>query len=706
MYLSRSFASCLAGIVGVCLVACLVALPLQADNDVSFHNVSQSVGINYDHGPTDRFAEVEEIFDMLPIPTGEFLSEVRPNAPISPRGVTGIAILDYDVDGDLDIFVVNSPGTANSLFSNQLMETGTHSYVDVALAAGVDATAQDTSGACFGDIDNDGDPDLYLLGIGQANLLFLNNGDGTFTDITDYAGVDGDNRHPTSCSFGDVDNDGLLDLVVANTYDDWNHRLAGSLQATYPGMEHNQLFHNLGAAAFEDVSAASGIENVSNMAGPGLSGAAHTWAISLVDIDQDGDQDILCADNQGLAATSEVERRGWPRLFLNDGTGHFTDVTQARGLDIDGGWMGLSFGDYDCDGNLDFFSTNVGDYLGPFWHSSQFNGSDDGSFTVAGPPDPNPFGWGTSSFDYDNDGDVDIVYHGSFDFLNLIFMDNPGVLYTNEGQCSGVMQWYSDAFDTVHLTRTVYGVATGDLNNDGFADILSASAFNIVPNDFVLPLTLLTGPQGIFDDTAFAVNVLPGSIMPGFVVEADPNLQLPNGNLVLDLNSADNGNGWVKVRTRGSFDTLRDGAVNRDGIGAVVRVTPDGAPTAIRPVLGGSSYGSQDSVELVFGLGDASDGLVEVLWPGGVVNRVAADSGEHLLFPEIPCDYNTRFDHFGSYVSCVVRNLANLKRADVISPLEALQFVRGALSCEDNVHRICVGGISNAVAALEALNDL
>ena len=673
----------------------LIPGTLLADGDIHFVDVSAEVGIQHENMPSGRIADREDIFASLPIPTAEFLSEVRPNYALKPRGVPGVAILDFDGDGDQDVYVTNAEGAANGLYSNQLRETGEMSFIDVASQAGADATHQDTCGICYGDIDNDGDVELYLLGVAGPNLLLLNNGDGTFSDITAVAGVAGDDRNPASCAFGDVDNDGLLDLAVANTYDDWIHNLGTLPGPTYPGFEHNQLFLNQGGHAFHDVSASSGIEDVSNMSGPGLSGAAHTWAISLVDYDLDGDLDLVSADNQGPAPTAgvEEERRGWIRIFNNDGTGHFEDVTVDVGLDNEGGWMGLTFGDYNCDGSLDFFSTNVGDYGGPDRHSTLYFGDGSGQFTFAGPSQANPFGWGTSSLDYDNDGDLDIVYQGGLDLLNILFMDNPGVVFNNQGDCSGEMIWDSSALEVDHRNRTVEGVATGDLNGDGFSDIVSASSFDIVPNGFVLPFTLLTGPlDPAFDEVVALLNVLPGSIMPGFVVEGDPDLQLPNGSLVLELNSANNGNRWAKVTLRGSVGTLATGRVNRSGIGAVVSLTPKHGNRVMRPLLGGSSYASQDSLEQGFGLGAARKGLVEVLWPGGVTNRVKVRAGESLLFPEIPCDYSSRFENFPGYVRCVVRSLSSLSREQVLRPREVVRFFKGALSCTGNVDRICVRG--------------
>ncbi len=663
-----------------------------ADGGVTFSDVATEAGITFERMPTDRKLEVDQIIANLPTEIPEFLGDTRPNSPMNALGTSGVAILDFDRDGDLDVYSFNGPGTDNSLLSNQLQETGVMTFIDVALQAGVAANAQDSTGVCFGDIDNDGYPDLYVLGTAESNLLFLNNGDGTFTDITTLAGVDGDNRNSTGCSFGDVDNDGLLDLVVGNSYTGWDSRLGVSVQATYEFMEHNQLFKNLGGGQFEDVSASSGIENVSNMSGPGLTGGGFTWVVSLVDYDQDGDLDLFCADNQGVAASTEGERRGWVRLFQNDGTGHFTDITQVVGLDIDGGWMGLTFADYNCDGYLDFFTTNIGDYLGPNLHSSLYFGDAAGNFTFAGPPGLNVFGWGASTLDYDNDGDLDIIYHGNAEVLTLIFNVNPGVLYTNVGSCSGVMEVTEGALEVDSTFRTVFGVATGDLNDDGFADIVTASAFNVTPNDFLLPLTLFTGgPLGSpFDEGTFVTNRLTGSVLPGFVTEADPNLVLPNGDMTIEINSADNGNASVKVRTRGSVGTLYSGKVNRDGIGAVIRVTPENGATARRPVVGGSSHASQNSLESVFGYGTADEGVVEVLWPGGVLNRAGVDAGEDIQFPEIPCDYASRFDNFGQYVGCVVVNLAKLRVRRVIGRSDFRRFFRGALSCDDNIDRICI----------------
>jgi hypothetical protein len=662
-------------------LVCLLTTPVLADGGVTFTDIATdpASGIVFARTPSARVAGRDALTLGPPIPNAEFFPRRATEMPQKAFGAPGVAVFDYDGDGDLDIYATNGPGGPNSLFQNQLRPTGQFRFVDMAAAAGVTATAQESSGVCFGDIDNDGDQDLYVLGLGEPNILFENRGDGTFRDITADAGVAGDGRHAASCAMGDVNNDGRLDIVVGNTFDNWNHRRPVFIVgAHYPGMEHNYLFMNQGGNHFTDESAARGIENVSNMAGPDLTGAAFTWAVALVDSDQDGDLDLWTADNQGILPRDPSEGRGWIRLFQNDGTGHFTDITEAVGTTVPGSWMGIDFADFNCDSYMDFFATDLG-YIGNA-PSQWFLGSATGVYTPseAGDLILTPFGWGTSTFDYDNDGDSDIVWHGGDDILVVELDDNPGVVLTNEGACSADFAWDQDALTRDHRPRQVHGVAVGDLNGDGFEDIITIASHVVVPQfQFAAIPNILPQPSGsVFDDQATIELFFAANTNPGFRTYLHPEI-LP-GDLAVEINSADNGNGWAEVTTKGTVGLTRRGSVNRDGIGAVVKFTPEGGPTSTRPILGGSSYASQDALAANFGLGTARQGTVDILWPGGVRNRLHnVRPGEKIVFPEIPCSIDET--HFGRYLGCVATSIFELRVRRMLGARDAVRFFNSAL---------------------------
>jgi len=673
------------------LAALLFAItaPLLADGGVTFTDIAANngAGITYQRTPSATFQEVIDGYANFPMTVPDFLV-FRVQYPMKPRGVPGVALLDYDNDGDVDIYVTNGPGSANSLYSNQLQESGQVTFVDVATAAGVDATAQDSAGACFGDIDNDGDHDLYVTGLGEPNILYANNGDGTFTDITAASGVAGYGRYSDDCSMGDVNLDGLLDIMVANTYDSWEHREASNSDPHYPGYQHNVLFINQGGNAFADASAAAGVETVYNMAGPGLSGASWTWIVSFVDMDQDGDSDIIWADNQGPYNGDPANLRGFNRLFRNDGTGHFVDDTPNVGLDVHGSWMGLAFGDYNCDGYLDLFSSNLGHYNSSNTRLSQFFfGSASGQYTVPPILDGNPFGWGSSPLDYDNDGDLDVIYHGGWDNISSSFNDNPGTLMRNDGYCTGVMRTdLSHLSATDHRLRGVQGVATGDLNNDGFRDVVSASNFNTIPGNFFFTYAQF-GLQfgGVIDPVASLQFTMAGG---GGLVNLVASLaQFPNGNLSVELSNAESGNGWAKVQLRGSAGTLANGAANRDGIGAVMRFTPKNGKAVTMPVVAGSSYASQDALAFEFGLGNANKGDLDILWPGGTRNRLRdVHQGESLVIPEIPCSYDGAWASYQDYHACVTDALDGLAAAGAVDNNLRGRLLSSAISAYNSVN--------------------
>ena len=578
----------------------------------------------------------------------------------------------------------NGPSAASGLYSNQLEETGAVTFIDRAAEAGVEAFDQDSSGVCFGDLDNDGDDELYVLGTGEANRLFENQGNGTFTDITAAAGVGGGDRHAIACTMADFNGDGRLDIVVGNSYGPWTHRIPVFGGVDYENNEHNQLFTNQGGNSFVDNSAAAGLENVSNMDLPGTTGAAFTWAIGSADYDLDGDVDIFSMDNQGAS----INNSGWIRIFDNDGAGNFTDRTVEAGTNVIGGWMGVDFADFNCDGNMDFFATNLGHIGGA--PSRPWMGNSDRTFTDVGVGDivNDPFGWGVSVFDYDNDADDDVIYHGSVDLLTFILSDNPGALLTNTGSCSGIFDYDATAISRDHLTREVQGVAVGDLNEDGFEDIVAVSSFDYE----ALNQGLLAPIGSPFDATRLLENMFSGRVIPGMAAYIGPQeedgtpIQNPNGTLSVEISSGDNGNGWAQFDVVGgagiigSHNAFAGPTVNRSGIGAVIEFTPHGGSTSMRPVVGGASYASQNALRTSFGLGGATFGTVDVLWPGGVRNRVyGVHSTERVTLPYIPCSIDGDFRNFGQYNRCVGIALNRYRQNGEINIFEQLRLKINAI---------------------------
>ena len=621
------------------------------------------------------------------------------NTPTKWRGSPGVALLDYDDDGDLDIYVTNGPGTNNSLFSSQLRETGSLSYIDVAEAAGVGAPDQDSSGVCFGDIDNDGDDDLFVLSNFGTNRLFEANGDGTFTDISGVSGLGNDDLTSASCSFGDVNGDGLLDVAIANATEDMSNLLGIAPPEPFLYNQYNQLFLGGPGNVFVDVSETSGVLDLRGFP-PGFEGApAITWAIAMVDFDLDGDIDIVHADDQGGIPRANLGGldRGFIHLLENDGSGHFTDVTVERNLQKVGEWMGLSFGDLNQDGYLDIFGTNVGDWAAsPFTQldpvygvlgvynlgdsaSRWFLGSADGTFRDPGVGDlvATPFGWGTSMADYDNDADTDIIYHGGLGFGPVVHSDNLGVMLLNDGAANFTYDAEALSESVDHRRRTVHGVAVGDLDDDGFTDVVSVSNFD---KQASIPITLYTTQWGSPFDGLVGYQATFGPTETPFEWAYSGYEDNVDGTLSVEISSGDNGNRWAKVELLGTIGLTAGGAVNRDGIGATVSFRTSHGRSTLRPVTGGSSYASQDSLELVFGLGSAHRGRVDVLWPGGVRNRLyGVKKGERITFPEIPCSIDGDWSGFVPYLVCVGGSLHDLRSAGYISQSQKARFFASAI---------------------------
>jgi hypothetical protein len=651
---------------------------------VTFHDIAAGggAGLAYARTPSARLATLDAF-------TADGLIHVDTEytiAPYKPHGAPGVAVLDYNNDGFPDIYVTNGPGTPNSLFKNRLGETGVLQFVDVAQQAGVALTNQDSQGVCYGDIDNDGDMDLFVVGY-QSNHLLENRGNGTFRDITVSSHTGGTGATSTSCAMGDVNGDGLLDILVVNAFD-----FASILAYSVPFVlnQRNQLLINHGGNVFTDESDTSGINDLAGLPVPGA--ALVSWAVSLIDIDQDGDLDAVIAQDE-YANTSNV---GFPRILKNDGSGHFEDATLALHMDRFGSWRGLAFGDVNCDGRLDMFVSNFGDYVvfpGIYpigsWASRWFLGQSDGTFADPGVGSfvTTPTGWGAAITDYDNDGSPDIIYHGGWDYPLFWDESNPGVLLNNQG-CSATFTWDSAALagSTNHLDRNVEGLATGDFNRDGFVDVVTVSSFDLFPGTLRVPL--FSAPLGSPFDTV-------ATFVPASVPTADPNifawLGIPrkNGTLAVEINSGSS-NHWAAfdlVGTRGLVaNPISTGAVNRSGIGAIVRFTPQGGRPTLNPVLGGSSYASENSLTVEVGMGTASRGTVEVLWPGGVKNRLYdVHASERLVLPEIPCGFDSTMSR-KDYAKCVTASLADLTGRHVVTVVDAARLEVSALLAYEAAH--------------------
>jgi len=670
-----------------------------AGTGITFTDIADSpgTGINYERVPSainevlDDFKQKPLLLDFSDPSTLLNLAKL----PGETRGFPGVAIFDYDADGDLDIYVSNGPGRNNSLFSNQMEESGELSFIDVGGISGAGAQDQDSSGVCFGDIDNDGDYDLLVLGLVEANRLFENQGDGTFIDITATSKIAGGQLSSTSCSLGDIDNDGLLDIAIANALpmDDsfawWAEPFALN--------QHNQLFLNSGDNTFEDISENSGIQNLAGFL-PEFSGAAGvTWAISMVDYDLDGDIDIVTAEDQVFTLPPSVGgiNRGLIHIFNNDGNGIFTDVGVKLGTNKVGAWMGLSFGDLNSDGRMDIFATNAGDYsqtmfrglLGlPYalgeYASRWFLAQEDGTFLAPGVgPDlvATPFAWSTSMLDYNNDGDTDIVFYGNIDVIFSLIVTNPGVIIQNDGNAN--FSYDATAIPKDHTRRNVHGLATGDLNQDGFVDIISVSSFDSPQPIPQIPMGFaLGGPNDPYAN--FVPTFAP--VEPGVWVWT--GFEYPNGSLSVEINSADNGNHWAEVKLKGTVGITSKGKVNRDGIGAVIKFTPEHGKTVMQPVLGGSSHLSQDSLAQNFGLGSDDEGLVEVFWPGGVRNRLYdVHKSERVVFPEIPCSYDDDWGEKSEYAECVVLALQEIRKNGLLTHEQSKRFYKSAMEAFSEV---------------------
>jgi hypothetical protein len=487
----------------------------------------------------------------------------------------GVAVFDYDNDGRLDVFFTNgakladpmppgkAPDKSEPRYWNRLYHQNPDgTFTEVTERAGLTGLPQNRygMGVAVGDYDNDGYEDLYVTNYG-ANILYHNKGDGTFTDVTGKAGVAA-SGWSASAGFFDYDNDGQLDLFVTR-YVAWTFETNGYCGERKPGYRSychpdnyegvtNILYRNNGDGTFTDVSAKAGI---ANPAGKGL-------GVSFADFNGDGFTDVYVANDSVPCF-----------LYQNNGDGAFTEVGLAMGVGLteEGrtfAGMGVDFADYDNDGRPDIVVTDLSNERYRLYRQGRdgsfedvTHGSGVGSATLLFS------GWSTRLFDYDNDGwkDIFVAQGHVMDTIeltapNLRYRQPPLLLRNESGRFVKVA-----AGEALEKDWAGRGAAFGDLDDDGDIDVVVS---NVGQRALVL------------------------------------------------RNDGGNRNAWLGLRMQGRKS-------NRDGIGCRVKVVSDSGATQYYTVNTAVGYLSASDKALRVGLGSAAKArLVEIRWPSGIVQKL------------------------------------------------------------------------------------
>jgi enediyne biosynthesis protein E4 len=360
-------------------------------------------------------------------------------------GLAGAAWFDFDNDGFLDLFLPNVAGQPNALFRNR--QDGT--FTNVAAQAGV-ANGTGNSGVVAGDINNDGWKDLLLTYAGAEpddlhTKLYLNQGNGTFADITAVSGLAGE-RSSLSAALADINNDGFLDVFMASL-------------GTAPGLPtsrqfNNKLYLNNGDLTFTDISASSGANEDFG-----------ACAAAFTDYDQDGFPDLFVANCNDVNETPTPTE-----LLRNNGNLTFTDVRNQAGVSAAWFWQGIGIGDYDNDGDQDFVLTSFGAGTGHALYEHQGNGTYLNR-SVQARLATLELGFGVSFADFDNDGFQDLFMAGSLPIAGFNMIGpgrgNPGRLLMNNRD-----KTFSTTATFGLASKFTTGVAVGDFDNNGFPDVV------------------------------------------------------------------------------------------------------------------------------------------------------------------------------------------------------------------------------------------
>src|SRR5437868_6377631 len=495
----------------------------------------------------------------------------------------GVAFIDYDNDGWPDIFLVNGMGWPGHIRKNSTRQLyhNNHdgTFADVTHKAGLDMELYGM-GVAVGDYDNDGNDDLFVTAYGQSHL-FHNNGNGTFTDVTQKAGLQGAHEFSTSAAWVDYDKDGHLDLVVAN-YVQWTPEtdlyctLDGKAKSyctpeSYKGTSV-RLWHNRGNGTFEAVTQKSGLGDATSK----------TLGVAVLDYDNDGWPDLLFSNDTQPN-----------KLYRNNGNGTFTEKAVVAGVAFseDGvarAGMGVDTADYDRSGNTSLLITNFSNQMLSLYHN-EGKGLfvDEAPQSEVGRASLLTLGFGCFFFDYDLDGWPDIlVTNGHIDpdiqkvQVNVKFAEPPH-LFRNlgKGKFAEVTKSAGAEFAAARVGRSA---AYADVFNDGRLDVLLST----------------------------------------------------NGGAVHLFRNVASGASKEKINHSVRFKLVGTKS-NRDGIGAVVRVTtPDGTQTQM--LKSGSSYLAANELVLTFGLGQlAKADAVEIRWPSGQVDKLSnVNAGQTVVVTE------------------------------------------------------------------------